>query len=226
MNNETSQPTEDAPVKTAKQQQLEQHEVPEVLDFLKENGIAIVVGVVIAAVAFVGYSAWKNSKIAKIDTASSLLANSMTVPQFQEIVTNYGDTPAAPLAQLSLASAYYDQGQYELALDAFQQFAATYADHTMASAAGLGIAQSLEALTRFDEALVGYDALLSKYPDSYLAATAIFGKARVLEAQQKFAEAKALYEEFIAAHPESRWLGRAETGLDFVKKQERATQVP
>ena len=226
MNNETSNTPEAAPVKTAKQLQLEQHEVPEVLDFLKENAIAIVVGVLIAAVAFVGYSAWKNSRAAKVDTASALLANSSTVPQFQEIIANYGETPAAPLAQLSLASAYYDQAQYELARDGFQQFIAANPEHTMAAVAELGVAQSLEALAQYDAALAGYDAFLVKHADNYLAASATFGKARVLEAQQKYAEAKTLYEEFIAANPESRWLGRAETGLEFVKKQERAAQTP
>lgn len=210
----------------AKKMAIEQHEVPEVLDFLKENAIAIVVGVLVAVIGFVGFTIFKNSRAAKVDTASALLANSSTVPQFQEIIANYGETPAAPLAQLSLASAYYDQAQYELARDGFQQFIAANPEHTMAAAAELGVAQSLEALAQYDEALAGYDAFLVKHADNYLAASATFGKARVLEAQQKYAEAKVLYEEFIAANPDSRWLGRAETGLEFVKKQERAAQAP
>jgi outer membrane protein assembly factor BamD (BamD/ComL family) len=148
------------------------------------------------------------------------------VPQFQEVIANYADTPSAPLAQLSLASAYYDQSQFELARDTFAQFGEKFANHPMAQVAELGVAQSLEALERYDEAISAYDSFLSKNAGHFMVPTAVFGKARVLESHQKFAEAKSVYELFIAENPESEWLNRAETGLDFVKKQERAAAVP
>lgn len=226
MNNETPESTEATEAKTDKQLQLEQHEVPELMAFLKENGIAIVIGVLVAVVAFVGYSAWKNSRQAKIDTASTLLATSQSIQQFQEIVANYAGTPAAPMAQLSLAAAHYDQGAFESARAAFAQFKADYPGHGMSAVADLGVAQSLEALGQFDEALAAYDAFLSAHPDHYQASAATFGRARVFEAQQKFAEAEKVYEDFIAANPDSRWTGRAEAGLDFVQKQARASSTP
>lgn len=195
-------------------------------DFIKDNAIAIVVGVLVAVVAFVGYTIWKNSQKAKVEAASALLSNSQTAPQFQEIIANYPDTPSAPLAQLSLASSYYDQNQFDLALGTFKEFGTLHANHSMAPVAELGVAQSLEALSRFDEALAAYDQFLNKHAGHYLFPSATFGKARVFEAQQKFADAKAVYEAFIAANPESSWLNRAETGLDFVGKQERAAQTP
>jgi predicted negative regulator of RcsB-dependent stress response len=226
MNKEASDSENAAELEAVKKQAIEQHEVPEVLDFLKENGIAIVVGVLVAVVAFVGYTVFKNSRAAKIDAASTLLANSQSVPQFQEVIANYADTPSAPLAQLSLASAYYDQSQFELARDTFTQFGEKFPNHPMAQVAELGVAQSLEALERYDDAISAYDAFLSKNAGHFMVPTAVFGKARVLESQQKFAEAKSVYELFIAENPESEWLNRAETGLDFVKKQERAAAVP
>jgi len=225
MNTESNQ--EEIPAgKTAKEQILEQHEVPEVLDFLKENGVAIVVGAAIAVGAFVGYSVWNNSKETQQSTASTMLANSQTIPQFQEIINNYGDTLAAPMATLSLAAAYYDQGQYDLARHTFIQFQTTYADHDMLPVADLGVAQSYEAAGGYSEASAGYDSFLARYPKHYLAPSAVFGKARILESQGKFEEARAIYEDFIAANPESRWTGRAETGLEFVKKQQRAAAMP
>jgi len=225
MNTESNQ--EEIPAgKTAKEQILEQHEVPEVLDFLKENGVAIVVGAAIAVGAFVGYSVWKNNKETQQTTASTMLANSQTIPQFQEIINNYGNTLAAPMATLSLAAAYYDQGQYDLARHTFIQFQTTYADHDMLPVADLGVAQSFEAAGSFADAIAGYDSFLTRYPNHYLAPSAVFGKARILESQGRFDESRAVYEDFIAANPESRWTGRAETGLEFVKKQQRAAAMP
>lgn len=221
MNTESS-PAEEHVGKTAAQQQLEQHEVPEVLTFLKENGVAIVVGAAIAVGGFVGYSVWKNGKATRQVTAATMLANSQTAPQFQEIINNYSDTKAAPMAYLSLASAYYDQGQYDLARHTFIQFQTTYPQHDLLPLADLGVAQTLEAAGSLQDALAGYEAFATRYPDHYLVASAIFGKARVLEALGQFDAARAVYEDYIAANPESRWSARAETGLEFLKKEERA----
>ncbi|HMO51847.1 MAG TPA: tetratricopeptide repeat protein [Kiritimatiellia bacterium] len=222
-NDETTH--QEAPGKPAQVQQLEQHEVPEVLDFLKENAIAIVVGVLIAVVGFVGFTVWKNTRAAKIDTAASLLANSQTAPQFQEIINNYPDTPAAALAYLSLAGAYFDQGQFDLARQTFEQFKEKHPRHTMIAVAELGIAQSLESIGNLTEALSAYDRYLAQHANHFMAPSATFGKARVLEAMSRFDDAKAVYETFIAENPESRWTIRAETGLEFVRKQERAAQT-
>ena len=225
MNNKATEENEPLPVETAKPELMDQDEVPEALEFLRENGVAIVVGVLVAVAGFVGYTIWKNSKAAKVEAASSLLANSQTAPQFQEIIANYPDTPSAPLAQLALAGAYFDENQFDLAQTTFAQFSEKFPGHAMSPVAELGVAQSLEGLNRYDEALAAYDNYLTKNPAHFMVPSATFGKARVLEAQQKFAEAKQVYEAFIAANPESPWINRAETGLDFVGKQERATQA-
>ncbi|HMP90013.1 MAG TPA: tetratricopeptide repeat protein [Kiritimatiellia bacterium] len=226
MNTEKQDPQEEAaPVaKPAIETNIEEFGVPEVMDFLKENGLAIVIGVAVAVAAFVGISAWRGSKAAKVETASTLLANAQSIPQFQEIIANYGETKVAPLAYLSLAGAYFDQAQYDLARHTFIQFQQQFPTHDMLPNAELGIAQSLEAAGNLQEALAGYDAFLARRGSHYMAHSATFGKGRVLEAMGRLSEARQVYEEFIAANPESRWTARAETGLDFVKKAERAAR--
>lgn len=225
MNNEpTSSQSADAP-KSAAQQQLEQHEVPEVLDFIKENGVAIVVGVLVAVIGFAGYTIWRNSQAAEIEAAASLFASAQTAPQFQEIIANYPETPAAALAQLSLGAAYYDQMDYALARDAFEQFAAANPEHLMAPNARLGAAQALEAQSQFDAALTAYDSFIAAYQSHYLASSATFGKARALEAMGRYDEAIAVYQAFIDANPGRDWVSRAETAIDFVSKKQRAEQA-
>jgi hypothetical protein len=131
-------------------------EVPEVLDFLKENGMSILIGVGLAWSLFVGISAFRNFRKTQESSASSMLFSSQAAEQFQQLVDQYPKTAAAPLAQLSLASEYFDQGQFEMAQNAFATFAQTYPTHSFALAAELGQVQSLEALGRLDEALDGY----------------------------------------------------------------------
>lgn len=222
MNTEENKPVAPAPAKPVSPILPDDVEVEDAIDFLKENGVAIVIGVALVVAGFVGYTAWKSSKAAREEAASSMLANAQSVPQLQEIVNSYSDTKAAPMAYLSLASAYYDQGQYDLARQTFNQFQTTYPDHSMAAVADLGIAQVLDAVGNTTEALAAYDAFLAKHPGHYQAPSATFGKARVLESMGRFDEARTVYEDFIAAHPDSRWISRAETGLDFVNKQQRA----
>ena len=54
----------------------------------------------------------------------------------------------------------------------------------------------------------------------------MFGAARCRQQLGQFDEARALYEDFIAANPESTWLPQAESGLLFLKKAERAKNMP
>jgi predicted negative regulator of RcsB-dependent stress response len=226
MNTEENKPIEAIPTKPISPVITDDTEVSDAIEFLKENGVAIVVGAVIAVAAFVGYSAWQNSKVAQEETALTMLANSQTAPQFQEIINNYGETKAAPLAQLSLAASYFDQGQYDLAGQTFKQFETTYPDHELLPVAILGNAQVLESIGNGAEALTAYDGFITRYPEHYQIPTATFGKARVMEIMGRFDDARAVYEDFIANHPESRWIARAETGLDFVNKQQRAALNP
>lgn len=226
MNTEENKPIEATPAKPVSPIITDEGDVSNAIEFLKENGVAIVVGAVIAVAAFVGFSAWKNSKVAQEETAATMLANSQTAPQFQEIINNYGETKAAPMAQLSLAASYFDQGQYDLAGQTFKQFESTYPNHELIPLAVLGHAQVLEAMGSGADALAAYDGYLSRFPEHYQIPSATFGKARILEGMGKYDEARAVYEDFIAANPESRWIARAETGLDFVNKQQRAAMNP
>jgi len=55
---------------------------------------------------------------------------------------------------------------------------------------------------------------------------AVMGAARCREQLGQFDDARVLYEDFIAANPDSSWLPQAESGLLFLKKAERAKNLP
>lgn len=229
MSNEQTTPeaTPTAPGATAAQQNLKVHEVPEVLEFLRQNGISLLVGVGLAVAVFLGVSAYRNYKKSAASTAFDLLFRSQTPDQFQQILTQYGSTPAAPLAQLAMASAQFDQGQYELAGHLFMQFQAKYPDHPFTLQAVLGQAQCKEAAGQLEEALAAYEQFAASHPDHYLQPVALFGKARTLEQMGRFAESRAVYEDFIAlGKTNSPWTARAEAALLYVDKEARAAQLP
>lgn len=202
--------------------ELENHEVAEVLDFLKENGVSILVGVGLAVVAFVGWSAFRNYRSSQEITAGSQLFGSQATEQFQQIVDQYPSTAAAPLAKLSLAGRYFDDGQYELAQHQFSQFAKEYPDHPLRNTAELGAIQSLEALGRFEEAADAYGRFALEHKGSHLEGAAVFGRGRSLEQLGRWSDAKAAYEDFLVANPGGPWAARTESVLQYLDKQVRA----
>lgn len=201
---------------------LEPKEVPEVLDFLRENGTSVLIGVGLAVVIFLGFSAYRNYRSSQEITASSMVFNSRVAEQFQQVVDQYPKSSAASLAQLSLASQYFDEGQYELAQHVYGQFLTKYPGHALEPDAQLGNVQCLEALGLYDEALEGYERFMQRYPDHYRAPVAVFGKTRSLEQLGRFEEAKAACEDFLVAHPDDRWSSRARTSIQFIEKEMRA----
>lgn len=203
---------------------LTQREVPEVMDFLRENGMSILIGVGLAVIIFLGFSVYRNYRKSQEVTAQSMLFNSRAAEQFQEVMDKYPKTSAAPLAHLALAGQYFDEGQYELAQHVFGQYLQKYPKHSLRADATLGNVQCLESMGQFDEALEGYQRFLAEHTNHYRVALAEFGKARCLEQLGRLEEARAVYEDFLVNHPDDRWSARAETSIQFVQQAIRARQ--
>lgn len=220
---ETTPAAPESPIRNPlRDARLEAKEVPEVLDFLRENGTSILIGVGLAVVIFLGYSAFRNYRRSQEITASSQLFNSRAAEQFQQLASQYTGTSAAPLAQLALAGQYFDEGQYELAQNAFTEFLQRHPGHAFETTAVLGNVQCLEALERYDEARAGYEAFLKDHPKHYLEVTALLGQGRCLEQLGRLEDARALYEDYQTANPEGRWEGRVDAALRFAEKAMRA----
>lgn len=194
--------------------------------WLRENGMPILVGVVIAALGWAGWSAYRSHQKAAAITAESMLFSSQTTAQFMEIMSKYPKAPTASLAALSLGSQQFDEGQYDLARATFSSFATAHPGHPLAAAATLGLAQCDEAQLKLAEALKGYEQFTKTETNSFLYAQAVFGRGRCLEQMGRFDDARAVYEDFIAGNPKSPWTARAETALMYVGKAKRAAAKP
>jgi tetratricopeptide (TPR) repeat protein len=192
------------------------------MDFLRESGTTLLIGVGLAVAVFLGFSAYRNYKKSATVAASALLFNARTTEHLQSITSEYGSTPAAPLAYLSLAAQHFDDGQYELAQYAYVQFEQKFSGHEFQPLVDLGKAQCMEAMGQYDDALALFAEFERKWPDHYLQPMVVFGKARCYEQVGRFREAKVLYEDFLAANPTNRWAFETESAIQFVEKEMRA----
>lgn len=229
MTTEPAKPAENEPIKPTTaailERELKDHEVPEVVDFLRENGVSVLLGGGLAVAVFLGFSAWKNYKETSAVKAEAQLFQSQSPEQIQAVIDQYPSTPAAPLAYVALASRNFDMGQYELSENLFSQFISLYPKHALLPTAELGIAQCKEASGRFEEAVAAFEAVIAKHEGHYTQPLALFGKARALEQLGRFDEAKAVYEDFVAGNPKSPWTDRAEAAILYVEKARRAAQT-
>jgi len=208
------------------QKELEQEEVHEVVNVLREYGVSIAIGVGAALLIFLGMAVYRSYRSDQALRAAQALASARSLDQLQQIVNSYGSTPSAPPAMLALASQQYYNGDYALAMNTYAEFETKYPEHMMRPAAELGQAYCMEAEGMLEQARERYNRFAQMHPAHFLAPLAIFGQARCFEQEKQFDEARAIYEDFIAENPDSPWAPQAETALLYVDKDLRALQHP
>jgi len=196
------------------------------LSRLREYGVPILVGAVLALLVVGGYQVYRFQKRAAANRASALLLNASSPQQLEEIANEYPDTPSGPAALLSLAANYYSNGQYEQAQQAYRDFEAGYPNHPLRYMADYGAALCLEATGYLDRALDAYGRFIRERPDHYLTPLATLGRGRVLKQLGQLEEARVVLEDFIAENPGSPWVQDAESLLLFVQKESRARAAP
>jgi len=211
---EPGQAPEDTP-KTEKRQQMA---------LFREHVQPVLIGLGIALAILLAYGAYKNYKQSTSMRASQMLLSARSPEQLQQVISQYPSTPSAPIAMLTLASEYFQSGQYDLAQFTYAQFQQKFPKHPMAAAADIGKAQCSEASGQLDQALTAFEAFALSHPGHFLYASAIFGKGRCLTQMGRYTEAKAVYEDYIAANPNSGWSPLADSAMLFVDKELRAQQ--
>ncbi len=183
--------------------------------------------VLLAVVASLLFTAWRNRREAAAEAASRTLFFAQSPEELQQSALASPSAPSAPVALFSAASAYYVSSRFEEALDAANAFTAAYPAHEWAPAAAFAAAASLEALERYDEAVAAYDALASSEatPDTWVL-QARNGQARSLQALARFDEARAIYEDLTLRFTEPGVQSQINANLQFLAKSERASTHP
>lgn len=194
--------------------------------WMAEYGRPALIGLAVAVVVVLGVSIWRSQKEQKAAAAVQALFQGKSPEELQMLAAGDPEAPTAPLALASAAAEFYAQNRYDEALAAYERFRDLYPAHLLAPDAALGLAASREALEDFEAAATAYEAFAAANPASLLQPQAMMGAARCREQLGQFDAARALYEDFIVAHPDSGWLPQAESGLLFLKKAERAKNMP
>lgn len=194
--------------------------------WMAEYGRPALIGLAVAVVALLGISIWRNQQAEKSAAAVQALFQRRSPEELRQMALADPETPIAPMALASSAAEFYAQNRYDEALAAYQSFLGSYPTHMLAPDAKVGVAASLEALDDFEAAAASYEAFAAENPASSLQPQAVMGAARCREQLGQFDEARALYEDFIAKNEKSGWLPQAESGLLFLKKAERAKNLP
>lgn len=196
-----------------KKRELEQHEVKQVLDFLKQYGKLIGAGIIAATVAVLVSRAAATHKAAKIAEAEEMLFAARTPQQLEELVDEYKSTPTAPVALLDLAKTLFNQGEIAQARAQYERFMSDYKNSDLRPIAVFGLAHCTEAEGRFDDAVNEFKAFLADNPDHYLKSPAVLAVARCLEQAGRIDEARITLEDFLAENADSQWAGPAEVSL-------------
>lgn len=194
--------------------------------WMAEYGRPALIGLAVAVVVLLGLQVWRSQKEAKAAAAVQALFQSRSPEELQMLAAADPKAPTAPIALASAAAEFYAQNRYDEALAAYQSFLSQYPTNMLVPDAMVGVAASQEALDDFETAAASYEAFAAANTNSPLHPQAVMGAARCREQLGQFDAARALYEDFIVAYPESSWLPQAESGLLFLKKAERAKNMP
>jgi len=201
-----------------KKHKLEQHEVKQVLEFLKRYGKLIGAGVVAATVVVLGSHTVAANKATKIAEAEQMLFSAQTPQQLEELVNNYKSTATAPAALLTLAKTLFNQGETAQARTQYERFMADYKKSDLLPVAVFGLAYCTEAEGRFDDAVSEFKEFLADNPNHYLKSPAVLAVARCLEQAGRTDEARITLEDFLAENADSHWSGSAEASLQQLGK--------
>lgn len=197
-------------------------DLEEAIDFFKTNKKILFFTFVIAVFVIAAVSFFHHSKKKAESQALVSMGFAKNIGDLEKVVSLYESTPSAPIALLTVSKAYFDQGDYDMALTKYMDFIKKYPKHLLKPAAELGRIHCIEARMQYQEALDEFVDFQNLYPDHFLKNQAFFGQTRCLEEMGRLDEARILYEDFIVANPDSPWLSRAEESLKMLKKKSEA----
>jgi len=181
--------------------------------FKKEIAVALLI-VLLGVIAFTGYRFYADRRAA---AASALLAIAKTAQEYQQVILQYGNTPAAADAYLLLAEAQRSEKKFAEANATLETFISKYPQHELVSTARMAMAANLESLGKTDEALAMYQQIASAYPNSFTAPMALLSQVYILKAKNRNDDARRICETVLTQYRTSFWAGEAMQQLRLLK---------
>lgn len=150
---------------------------------------------------------------------------------YQKLLENYPQSrefDRAVEAQVAIADAAMDSGQYERAAEMYTSIVATAPYARFAPTVQFKLGQALEGQKDYEKAIEAYQAVLDRYPRSSVAADALYqiGYVQFTEAQGRSQDlsaaidAKNTFEDFLLEFPQSEKAAQARENLAAMGNRE------
>ncbi len=173
----------------------------------------ILIGAAVIVIAVVGGLGWWISKLNHESDAQAALQQVDSVAGWTTVAGEYANTSAGGFAQLKLAEAHKESGDWPAVEAAFASFLEYHKKSPLAPAAELGYARALEAQQKYEQAQTAYQNIISSPEPHPFMAPAYIGLARTYAATEQPEAAKQTLADMIASTSESAFIGEAEAML-------------
>ncbi len=154
----------------------EEEQVEKLKAWLKENGLSIVLGIVIGVGGIGGYNYWQHYQDTRGAEASSHFSRAMealeegnheTLREHADaLISEYADTDYALMAKLALAKSHVGNSEFDQAETMLQQVVGSAGQKPLAYVARTRLAAVQMQQQRYDQAL---DTLSAEFPDEFAA---------------------------------------------------------
>ena len=178
----------------------DEEQVEKLKAWLKENGLSIVLGVVIGVGGLSGYRYWQHSQEVEAEEASQLYTQMLQAlnssdrggveEHAQLLISDYTDTEYAQLARLALAKSHVENDELDLAEETLQQIVGSSAQQPLAYLTRTRLAAVQMQSGQLDSALT---TLSIEFPNEFTARVAEL-RGDILAQQGKISEAVEAYE--------------------------------
>lgn len=198
--------------------ETEDEQVERLKAWLKENGLSIVLGIVIGVGGIGGYNYWMHAQETTAAEASGHFAQMMeamsagnsevVLEQANTLISDFGSTDYAMMAQLALAKSYVANGEYEKAEAALQQVVGNSDQQPLAFVARTRLAAVQIQTGQYENALT---SLSIDFPQEF---AAIVNELRgdIYALQGKSAQAIEAYRKAQTAEPQP-------ANVDFLRQK-------
>ena len=156
----------------------EEEQIEAIKQWWKENGSAVILGVIIGVGALVGWRGWNNYQDSQARAASALYQEMLSAQQLsdtdalrdkgQQIIDEYGSTPYVTFAAMLLATQAVADGELEKAEQQLRLALDKVGEPSLEHVARLRLLQVLVAREKYDAALqVINDTELGEFTAQY-----------------------------------------------------------
>ncbi|MBI2915733.1 MAG: tetratricopeptide repeat protein [Elusimicrobia bacterium] len=145
---------------------------------------------------------------------------------FNEVINNYGHTPAAVFALLGKGDLLYRQGKFPEAVESYKRCLEKNSSKMILPFILAGMGASQEQMGDYSSSVATYRQFLSEFSEHYLSPKIHESLGRVYELSHNPDAAKEIYEKIITVFPGSSWAEKARVRYQTISPQPFQTPLP